>query len=60
MTEAEVRERFGLQHVACCNSCHDDEDEWGYDMCRATIDDEIVEMCCTLAIAVRLKQEPAP
>lgn len=34
--------------VGCCNSCHEDNEEYGYDMVSAP-DDEESHICCAVA-----------
>lgn len=44
--------------VGCCNSCHDDEDEYNYSMCSRTLEQNIevcydLHVCCAKSQAVR-------
>jgi hypothetical protein len=41
----ELSEAFD-DYPGCCDSCHEDEAEFGYDMCEATIGTVLVRACC--------------
>lgn len=35
----------------CCESCHEDSDEWGYDLCSVEHDGKKYEVCCGVMVA---------
>ncbi len=47
----EVKERFSL-NVACCGSCHEDEEDYGYELLEFTIDGEYGLVCCRVHTAL--------
>lgn len=50
---SEFRKKYELEHVNCCLSCHEDEEEYGYDLCCVEADGQDHIICCALAVAFR-------
>lgn len=51
----EVADKFDLKE-GCCSSCHEDEEEYGYDMCEFELPSgETVHVCCRIANEYRKK-----
>lgn len=44
-----VAKVYGFDTKNCCVSCHEDYEEFGYDLCELTLPDEIVIECCCVA-----------
>ncbi len=41
-----------LAAVSCCDSCHEDHDDHGYDLCeRGLPDGRVARLCCWMANA---------
>lgn len=36
----------GWNVANCCDSCHEDLEEWATEMCHVTIGDEELHVCC--------------
>jgi len=34
----------------CCESCHEDHDEYGYDLCAITVNGQKLQVCCHVDI----------
>jgi len=45
----------GWDTADCCNSCHEDEEQFGINMCSAEFDGEEYDVCCS---ALRFAQAP--
>jgi hypothetical protein len=46
-----------LGEIKCCNSCHEDADEYGYEMCHIYIGSDWYEVCCSVSVAVKDPKE---
>ena len=52
-----AREHFKIgDEIHCCGSCHEDQDELGYEMCTLITDDGYWELCCKVDTAVEEKR----
>jgi len=50
--------RFLVGDVACCFSCHYDQDEFGYEICGFEHDGVEFEVCCALSGAFDKMRNP--
>lgn len=52
LNETELRERFSLEHVDCCEDCHNESDELGRSLIKVQLPEgNFVECCCNVADA---------
>ncbi len=51
-----ARRKTGVAFT-CCPSCHDDWDEFDYEMCYVTVDGQELHVCCRAYNAVMEKPE---
>ncbi len=49
----------GLQ-FACCISCHEDYDDFGYDACSVELRGEYLQVCCVAARAMDTWRDVPP
>jgi hypothetical protein len=60
----EVKELLGLPDTECCGSCHEDCDEYNYDLCEVAIGGRDYFVCCKVWVAtggaakVKLPERP--
>ena len=47
-----------LIDFSCCISCHEDDDDWGYDMFEIEFQNEEYYVCCAGANAVEDENPP--
>lgn len=47
----EVKRLLGLTYCECCDSCHEDRDEYGYYLCEVKIGDTFYGVCCFVQTA---------
>ena len=58
----EAAELIGDCFDGCCQSCHEDADEWGYDLCYFRFNGIEYEVCCQVMLAYEewLKKQGIP
>lgn len=49
--------KMGITEGHCCLSCHEDYDDYNYDMCCATlINGQEIEVCCATSISLEMDE----
>lgn len=46
LDEYDVKKRFNI--TDCCLSCHEDADEYGYELLYLELDGQLIEVCCAV------------
>jgi len=54
----EAAKRFGIP-FECCTSCHEDADEWGFNLCTIEAIEGYFSVCCEIWKAYENKNKPA-
>lgn len=60
INEAELKERFGLEHVECCEDCHHEASEYGKSLIKVLLPEgNSVECCCNVLDAFKKIKNPS-
>lgn len=52
-----VKELLSLPDVACCDSCHEDAEEYGFDLCEIEVGGDSYWVCCYVQVAAFAPQK---